>query len=242
VFVTFYSSSITSKAGTVLATRITVRVEDLKVPDAADIALEKNEGVLIDACYVYADMVDSSGLAHKIKKPVGAKIVRSYVNGASDILRHYGGEIRGFDGDRVMAIFIGTDKETNAVGAGLAINWFVEDYLRDKINEEWADLKEKNIWTLNHGIGIDVGEALLTRTGVRGDNDLISVGSAPNTAAKLSAVRDGHALHITKEVYEPMSNEVAFLADGSCIWIRLQGITVGGRPYQVLASNAYREP
>jgi adenylate cyclase len=237
---TYYSNKLADKASDVLSTYISIRESVSEVPDAEDIKLEKNEGVLIDACYAYADMANSSGLAQKIKKPVAAKIIRSYVNGASDILRHYGGEIRSFDGDRVMAIFIGDAKETNAVRASLAINWFVEEFLRDRITQEWPDMR--SIWKLGHGIGIDSGEALLTRTGVRGDNDLISVGSAPNVAAKLSAVRDGVALHITHEVYGPMSTEVAYMDDGTALWRATLPIVIGGRRCTVYRSGASWEP
>ena len=164
-----------------------------------------------------------------------AKIIHSFINGAADILRHYGGEIRSFDGDRVMAIFVGIDKETMAVRAALAVNWLVQEYLVGKVRETWPDLTD--IWTFEHSIGIDSGEALITRGGVRSDNDLISIGTAPNVAAKLSDLRDGRSLHITPAVYEPMSNEVAFaaptithpLSSPTQMWWPLTAIRVGGR-------------
>jgi adenylate cyclase len=235
---TYYSQSLVSKANTIIDGFITV-TEASHVPETNEIKLGSNDAFLVDATYVYADMADSTTLAHRVKKPVAAKIIRSYVNSATDVLRHYGGEIRSFDGDRVMAIFIGQGKETNAVRAALAANWLVAEHLQGKIAQTWTDVPA--FWRLRHGIGVDTGEALITRGGVRADNDLISVGSAPNVAAKLSDVRDGWPLHITDAVYAAMDSEVAF-AGPTCMWRRAANQRMGNRSIPVLASTYYWEP
>lgn len=240
---TYFSNQLISSASRVLTEYINVRTETEKVPDVSDIALEKNQGVLIDGCYLYADMVDSSVLGQRIKKPVAAKIMRSYLNGASAVIRHNGGEIRSFDGDRVMGIFIGREKETKAVNAALGMNWLVESYLREQVSATWPDLKRDNIYNMRHCVGIDTGEALLTRTGIRGDNDIISIGPGPNVAAKLADLRDGYALHITNEVFEPMSNDVAYDRDNRLVWNKYwSAFDVGGRYRTVWGANAWREP
>jgi len=228
----YYSDQLERKSADILNSYINVRQSYTTVPDVADIKLEKNEGVLVDATYVYCDMDGSTKLAQSIKKPVVAKILRSYLNGATSILARYGGAIRGFDGDRVLAVFIGDDKETKAVRAALAVNWLVHGYLREKINETWTDIAQH--WNLNHGVGVDSGEALITRTGIRGDNDLISCGSAPNTAAKLTET--GTGIYITKEVYEPMSNDVAFSDGGQPMWSGPMFKTIGNRVFTVYSS------
>jgi adenylate cyclase len=184
------------------------------VPKTEDIVL-KNGGRLVDATYLYADLAGSSKLAKTVYKEVTAAVIRAYINTASRILRNYAGEIRSFDGDRVMAIFMGADKETRAVRAALAINWAVVEVLRPAMAKRWTSFE--SYYTINHGIGIDTGEALIVRGGVRDNNDLISVGEAPNQAAKLSEIRDAYPLTITKAVYEAMSNDVAFY-DGKPFW------------------------
>lgn len=85
------------------------------VPTTDDIVM-RNGGRLLDATYAYADLADSSKIAQTLKKEAAAKIIRAFVNSATRILRNFGGEIRSFDGDRVMAIFVGDDKNWNAVG------------------------------------------------------------------------------------------------------------------------------
>lgn len=184
------------------------------VPKTEDIVL-KNGGRLVDATYLYADLASSSKLAKSVYKEVAAAVIRAYINTASRILRYYAGEIRSFDGDRVMAIFMGVDKETRAVRAALAINWAVVEVLRPAMAKRWTNFE--SYYAINHGIGIDTGEALIVRGGVRDNNDLISVGEAPNQAAKFSEIRDAYPLTITKAVYEAMSNEVAFY-DGKPFW------------------------
>lgn len=86
------------------------------VPKTEDIVM-KNGGRLVDATYAYADLADSSTIAQLLNNEVAAKIIRAFVNSATRILRHYNGQIRSFDGDRVMAIFIGEKKNWDAVRA-----------------------------------------------------------------------------------------------------------------------------
>lgn len=115
-----------------------------------------------------------------------------------------------------MAIFMGDDKETKAVRGALAINWAVVEVIRPAIEQSWSD--GKNIANINHGIGIDTGEALIVRGGVRDNNDLISIGTAPNRAAKLSDKRDGYPLTISAPVFDAISNDVAYTRANVSMW------------------------
>src|SRR3954447_20800824 len=86
------------------------------VPETENVALS-NGAVNVTATYLYADLAGSSQLAQMAKPEVVGKVIRTYLNAAGKILRNYGGEIRSFDGDRVMAIFMGDDQAHNAVSA-----------------------------------------------------------------------------------------------------------------------------
>ncbi len=212
------------------------------VPESDDVVLA-NGAVELDATYVYADMAGSSTLAHLAYPEVTAKIIRCYISAASRILRGYGGEIRSFDGDRVMAIFIGNNKNTSAVRAALALNWAVAELLRPKIAEKWQDVARE--WTLQHGVGVDTGEALLVRGGVRGNNDLISIGSAPNIAAKLSKQRGAYQMYITQAVYDSMDHSVSHTTElgySRPMWVSLSPLWVGRRAFQVKGSSFYWGP
>jgi adenylate cyclase len=180
------------------------------VPETEDIVL-KNGAVQVGATYLYADLADSSSLGQKVNDSISAKVIRSYLNAASRILKYYKGEIRSFDGDRVMAIFIGGSKNTNATRAGLALNWALDEVIAPKLSAKWSDLQQ--YWEPKQGIGIDTGSALLVKGGVRNSNDLVSIGSAPNVAAKLSELRCAD-IHITAAVYDDMDESSRMSVDG----------------------------
>jgi class 3 adenylate cyclase len=209
------------------------------VPTTEDIVL-RDGAVNIDATYLYADLANSSALGQKIKKDVAAKIIRSYLNAATRLLRHYDGEIRSFDGDRVLAIFIGGSKNTNAVRAALALNWAVHKVLRPKFSAKWSDLNDT--WTVNHGVGIDTGGAMLVRGGVRNNNDLISIGAAPNVAAKLSEIRSYPDIYITQDVYDKMNSSNKTGSDGSDMWRKYGTVEVASTHYTVYGSTWWWRP
>ncbi|WP_254657578.1 adenylate/guanylate cyclase domain-containing protein [Tsukamurella pulmonis] len=208
------------------------------VPKTADIVM-KNGGRLLDATYAYADLGDSSKLAQSLKKEAAATIIRAFVNSSTRIFRHYGGEIRSFDGDRVMAIFIGDRMEWKAVRAAYAINWAVYSVIRPAIKTNWSD--GENFHEITHRVGIDTGESLVVRGGARDNNDLISVGAAPNIAAKLSDLKYGHSTYITDRVYEQLSDDLLYYEPAGLplnCWSKLyQKIEIGGSHNIVYGSN-----
>jgi class 3 adenylate cyclase len=135
--------------------------EGTKVPETEDIVL-RNGAVKLDATYVYADMADSTGLAQAYNQKIVAKTIRCYLHAATKILADRGAEIRSFDGDRVMGIFIGESKNTEAVRAALGISWAVEKVIKPRLKAKWDDFT----WEMGHGVGIDTGDAMLVRGGV----------------------------------------------------------------------------
>jgi adenylate cyclase len=212
--------------------------DGLVVPKTEDVAL-KDGAVKIDATYLYADLAGSSEMAQKLKKTVTAKIIRTYINSASRILRWKGGAIRSFDGDRVMAIFIGDSKNTSAVRAALAINWAVVKVIWPKVKETWPTITD--FYSMDHGIGVATGEALIVRGGVRDNNDLVSIGEAPNVAAKLSDIRSYKTIYIAADVYNNMHKSVTY-ADATNMWSSFASQTIGGKSYAVYATSYHWEP
>ncbi len=203
------------------------------VPKTDDVTL-RDGAVDIEATYLYADMADSTGLAQAYKDFAVAKVIRCYLNAASRLIKARGGEIRSFDGDRVMGIFIGDSKNTSAVKAAMNISWAVEQVIRPALNEKWSDFN----WTMKHGVGIDSGAAMIVRGGVRGSNDLVSIGAAPSIAAKLSEKRSGKTIYISKAVYDNMA-DVAKYSNGTNMWTNLGSETHGGKTVQTYGT-AYR--
>lgn len=175
------------------------------VPDTTDIALG-NDGVTLEGAVLYADLTDSTGLVNGFKSSFAAEIYKAYLLGACRVIQNLGGEITAFDGDRVMAVFLGNSKNSTAVKAALQIN-----YIAGKTNELLRETYPTTGFTLRHTVGIDVSELLVARTGIRNSNDLVWVGRAANYAAKLAALGESSfPTHITEDVFAKLNKESKF--------------------------------
>ncbi|MYS53824.1 hypothetical protein GTW46_27825 [Streptomyces sp. SID6013] len=202
-----------------------------------------NGAVEIDAVYLYADLADSTGLARDFARTTAAKVIRAYLDATCRVIRACGGEIRSFDGDRVMAIFMGGSKNTNAADCALKIHRVVEDIVRPKVEANLSSIKTKG-FEIKHCVGIDSGTALVVRGGVRGHNDLVSIGRAPNVAAKLSDIRDGsYRTYITGAVFGRLA-ERAKLSNPNKqpMWEGPYNRVVGGQTITVYKSTWRRSP
>lgn len=195
------------------------------VPTSDTVKLS-NGGVYLKAVYLYTDMANSTGLTRFHTDETSARIVKAFLAAATRILRHHGGEIRSYDGDRVMAIFIGDDGSTKAIRAALEIKWFVENVVRQSLRLALTEYDESK-WQLSHRTGIDHGWALIARAGVRNHNDLVSIGDAPNIAAKLSDLK-GHRTFITDRVWTEASYDACFGSGGKAIWSDPERRDIGG--------------
>jgi class 3 adenylate cyclase len=178
------------------------------VPETADLALG-NEAVDLEATFLYADLHDSTRLA-TINQRVAAEVFKAYLMGTTRIIRALGGEIRSFDGDRVMGVFVEGAKNTNAAEAGLKINYFFSQVLTPSFNDFYK-VSFPNGLPLNQTVGIDTSKVMVVRSGIRNNNDLVWVGRAPNIAAKLSGIREaGYSTYITKTAFDVMVDSSKF--------------------------------
>jgi class 3 adenylate cyclase len=176
-----------------------------KIPDVQDVA-RGNVGVELDATVLYADLTDSTGLVEGYKAQFAAEIYKSYLLGACEVIRNNGGDITAFDGDRVMAIFIGSNKNSQATKAALQISAIVKS-----INSELKTYYANTTFTIRHTVGVDTGQLLAARTGIWKYNDLVWVGSAANYAAKLCVGGDAYLpIRITERVYSKLNEASKF--------------------------------
>ncbi|MBI4763885.1 MAG: adenylate/guanylate cyclase domain-containing protein [Deltaproteobacteria bacterium] len=158
------------------------------VPNSSDVALAGG-AVELDATFLYADLANSSKMALELDRRVAAKIIKAFLATTARLVRHHGGTIVSFDGDRILGVFIGNSKNTAAAKCALQINYTVKDIIRPKFVGKYESVKNAS-FSIRHGVGIDTGAVLAVRAGARGDNDLIWIGRAPNLAAKLSDLRE----------------------------------------------------
>jgi adenylate cyclase len=185
------------------------------VPETGSITLG-NSGVALTATILYADLADSTELAI-YDQQIAAEVYKSYLLGTTRIIKAEGGQIRSFDGDRVMGVFIGRSKDTSAAKAALKINYFFLNVLQPQFLGFYTRLRVSP-FKFAQSVGIDTGSVRVARAGVRNDNDLIWVGRAPNIAAKLSGIREqGYSSYITEDVFSMLDASVKVF-NGNNLW------------------------
>jgi len=182
------------------------------VPKDSDLKLS-NDGVYLDATILYADLDESTNLARNFKRWYAAEQYKTFLWCATKVIRAEGGDVRSFDGDRVMGIFLGKAKNSSAARAGLKIHWAVKEIIEVERKKQYPNSK----YRMRHVVGIDTSEVLVSRSGIRGSNDLVWVGNAPNYAAKLSSMDASYPTWITWRVYDKL-NKAAKYSDGDNMW------------------------
>ena len=179
------------------------------VPDTDDIRLS-NDAVEIEGTVLYADLAESTNLVDTMPAMYAAEVYKAYLHCASKIIRSEGETITAFDGDRIMAVYIGDSKNTSATRTALKINYAV----RQIINPALASQYPGTVYEVEQVIGIDTGSLFVARTGIRGSNDLVWVGRPANYAAKLCSLRSGnYSSWITSDVYDKLNATVKLSKD-----------------------------
>ena len=173
-----------------------------------------NDAVKLDATVLYADLADSTALVDGYKPLFAAEIYKTFLLCAAKIIRSEKGVITAYDGDRVIAVYIGNAKNTSAVRSAMKIKWARDEILEPLRKEFYPN----NTYAIKHVIGIDTSKLFVARTGVRGANDLVWVGRAANYAAKLAALPEDYATYITDDVHDHMHAEVTTSSDGRDMW------------------------
>lgn len=170
-----------------------------KVPEPEDVGLG-NDAVKLKGTVLYADLSDSTGLVRDYKAWFAAEVYKAYLLSAARIIRSSGGVITAYDGDRVMAVFVGDSKNSDAATCGLKINYAVQKIVQPALSAQY----EKVRFRLSQTVGIDTCDLWVARTGIRGSNDLVWVGNAANYAAKLTGLGSDWPTRISEAVYNSL--------------------------------------
>ena len=179
------------------------------VPTVESVAL-RGGGVELQATVLYADLAQSSKLATEFDRRVAAKVVKVFLACSTRLIREQDGEITSFDGDRVMGIFVGKTKNTDAAICALKINYAVTKIIKPKLSGYFQSVSNSG-FTISHATGVDTGTILAVRAGIRGANDLIWIGRAPNLAARLSDLReDSFGSYIAEDVFKVMNDDAKY--------------------------------
>ena len=197
------------------------------VPDTEDVALS-NVAVTLDATVLYADLAKSTHMVRDNKWHFPAEIYKSFLYTSSRLIRHHGGTITAFDGDRVMGVFLGDGKNSNAAKTALRINWAAKELIQPSIDTQYPSKG----YVLQHRVGIDTSTIHVIRAGVRGSNDLVWVSNAANNAAKMASLEPTYPSYVTAAVYNRLNKEAKFaLKNGQDRWKDLGTRALGYRIY-----------
>lgn len=175
------------------------------VPDPEDLELG-NDAVKLNATVLYADMADSTDLVDSNEDWFAAEVYKAYLRCAARIINNEQGTITAYDGDRVMAVYLGNSKNTSAVRSALKINYAVKKIINPLLRKQYPE----TTYRLKHFVGVDTSQLFIARVGIRNDNDLVWIGRAANYAAKLCSLNDKYSLRITGDVFDSMNESVKY--------------------------------
>ncbi|HJW28719.1 MAG TPA: adenylate/guanylate cyclase domain-containing protein, partial [Saprospiraceae bacterium] len=174
------------------------------VPSPSSIGLG-NKAIEFDfATILYADLDGSTAMVDGKSWQFSSEIYKTYLHCAAKIIKDQDGVITAYDGDRIMAVFLGDRKNSRAALSALKINGAVKNIINPAIKSQYPE----STFMVRHVIGIDTSKVRVARTGVRGDNDLVWVGRAANYAAKLTALPSDYPVWITADVYNALASDV----------------------------------
>lgn len=161
-------------------------------------------GFYVDCTAVFVDICGSSELTKIHKRPVLAKIYRSFISEVIAIFNGYSicKEIN-IQGDCVSAIF---DTTFQADFRNVLVSCAQINSLINIINFK---LEKKGYETFKVGIGVDYGRALMIKAGYKGSqiNDVVWMGDVVNQASKLCSLgnRDlNNPIVISETVYDKL--------------------------------------
>lgn len=199
------------------------------IPTPSDLTFG-NYGERMDVTILYADVHGSTEMVDVLSDMHAAEYYKAFLHCAAKIIKAEQGEIQAYDGDRIMAVFVGDGKTDRAAKVALQINWAVLSI----INPKFASVYTTAHRQLKHTVGIDSGTVLIAKTGVRVDSDLVWVGPAANYAAKLNSFNGLDAEYptrITDRAFAALGRSGSHGASGALMW---EG------PYTNLKHSHYR--
>ena len=187
------------------------------IPAIADLPFG-NQGRELQLVALFVDIRRSTQIVNAIGCEPAARMYKAYLRGITKIIRGRGGDILSFNGDGVVAGFVGDNSATAAVLSALNIDWFCHTVLKPKVD---GLLEPVSQLRFEYGIGVDRGKVIVVRGGVRGDDnsDLVWAGNPVNYAVKLSSLTAfPHTIHVSEAIMKRMHSAVFWTRAGETMW------------------------
>jgi class 3 adenylate cyclase len=107
------------------------------VPDVDRLTLG-NDAIELEATVLYTDLAGSTAMVDAEAAWFAAEVYKTFLYAAAKVIRANGGEIVAYDGDRVMAVFVGDDRNSAAAKSGLQINWAVKKLVSPALRTQYV--------------------------------------------------------------------------------------------------------
>src|SRR5690349_4658911 len=130
-------AELESEVKTIFKSRWTER-DGTVVPDDQSVKLG-NDAVKLTATVLYADLADSTNMVEKKSRQYSAEIYKTFLHCAAKVIRSHDGTITAYDGDRIMAVYIGGTKNTSAVKSAMKIRYAVNEIINPAKNAQYPD-------------------------------------------------------------------------------------------------------
>ncbi len=158
-------------------------------------------------CAFYIDLRDSTRFLFEDGKLVSGQVHKAFLNVVSEVIHHYNGDIRDFQGDGVLAFWPANYQSeiSSAVRAGFALKWFFKEKLKSYF-EPFGEIR--------YGIGVDWGDIYVLKAGITvkdNTNDLVYIGKCVNFAVAIAnQLNDPNNMGISESVYSNLEKDKIF--------------------------------
>ena len=164
-----------------------------------------------NAVVLFVDLIGSSGLLQKHNARDASKILMLYYNTVCRVANEYGGVVKSFNGDSLLAFF--TDCSDEGVNRAVMAAMVLKDVISQSVSCLNDQLREAYEGELDYGIGIDIGEVLCTRTEAPGgeDGDVLWLADCINRASRISQTRRSiYNIGVTSAIENVLSDEMRY--------------------------------
>lgn len=193
------------------------------VPEAVNVGHGK-VGVNMELAMMFVDIRESTKIVDGLRRISAARMYKAFLWSTTKIVKYYGGEVKSFNGDGVLAVFDGDTKCTNAVKAAYRIHWMVIHTLRPQMQAYFKRNNTLQDVNFGFGLGIDVGDILIVRAGLKGatNSDLVWTGNATNIAVKLSDLAGSSSpIYISNRVFNRLNDSEKLYNDKvTTVWAK----------------------
>ena len=185
------------------------------------------EGERRDVTILFSDIRSFTSIAELLEPEQIVRLINIYFDVQTQIIEANGGVVDKFMGDQIMAIFQGPAMVENAVRAAVEIQRAVRELNKQR--------EAVGAATLELGVGINHGSAVMGNMGSKQRMDYTVIGDVVNIAARLCGV--AHGSQIIAEL------SLARQLNGSYSTISLEPIFVKGRskPVEICEVNYERD-